>query len=67
MSTPIDLIDMEVPGVVIIDPGHGGNDSGAVGRTDATVLEKDLALEYSLSLKQKVTNKFGAEKHGLLS
>jgi N-acetylmuramoyl-L-alanine amidase len=61
----IDLIDMEVPGVVVIDPGHGGKDSGAVGRTDSTILEKDLALEYSLSLKQKVTDKFGAEKHNL--
>jgi N-acetylmuramoyl-L-alanine amidase len=65
MNTPIDLIDMEVPGVVIIDPGHGGLDSGAVGRTDAAVLEKDLALEYSLSLKQKVIDKFKAEKRNL--
>ena len=65
MSTPIVLIDMEVPGVVIIDPGHGGQDSGAVGRTDRTILEKDLALEYSFSLRQKVIDKFGAEKHNL--
>lgn len=65
VSTPIDLIDMEVPGVVIIDPGHGGQDSGAVGRTDSSILEKDLALEYSLSLKQKMIDKFAVEKHGL--
>jgi N-acetylmuramoyl-L-alanine amidase len=65
MSTPLDLIDMEVPGVVVIDPGHGGQDSGAVGRTDTSILEKDLALEYSLSLRQKVIDKFAAEKHGL--
>lgn len=65
MSTPIDLIDMEVPAVVVIDPGHGGQDSGAVGRTDSTVLEKDLALEYSLRLRQKVIDKFSAEKRGL--
>ncbi|MGB3119983.1 MAG: N-acetylmuramoyl-L-alanine amidase, partial [Verrucomicrobiales bacterium] len=65
MSTPIVLIDMEVPGVVIIDPGHGGQDSGAVGRTDRTILEKDLALEYSFSLRQKVIDKFGAGKHNL--
>ena len=64
-STPIDLIDMEVPGVVVIDPGHGGQDSGAVGRTDSSVLEKDLALAYSLSLRQKVIDKFAAEKHRL--
>jgi N-acetylmuramoyl-L-alanine amidase len=64
-TTPIDLIDMEVPGVVVIDPGHGGQDSGAVGRTDTSVLEKDLALAYSLSLRQNVIDKFAAEKHGL--
>ena len=66
MTTPIDLIDMEVPGVVIIDPGHGDRDSGAVGRTDNAVLEKDLALAYSLSLRQKVIDKFAAEKQGLM-
>ena len=65
MSTPMDLIDMEVPGVVVIDPGHGGQDSGTVGIADNTILEKDLALGYSLSLKQKVIDKFNAEKHGL--
>nr|WP_246418258.1 N-acetylmuramoyl-L-alanine amidase [Haloferula luteola] len=57
---------MEVPGVVVIDPGHGDHDSGAVGRTDNTVLEKDLALAYSLSLRQKAIDKFAAEKHGLM-
>ncbi len=65
ISTPIDLIDMEVPGVVVIDPGHGGQDSGAVGRTDTSILEKDLALEYSLSLQREVIEKFAAERHGL--
>lgn len=65
MSAPMDLIDMEVPGVVVIDPGHGGQDSGTVGIADNTILEKDLALEYSLSLKQKVIDKFNAEARGL--
>ncbi|OYW70440.1 MAG: hypothetical protein B7Z37_30700, partial [Verrucomicrobia bacterium 12-59-8] len=63
-STPIDLIDMEVPGVVVIDPGHGGTDSGTPG-SDPTVLEKDLVLPYGLDLRQKVIDKFTAEKHGL--
>jgi N-acetylmuramoyl-L-alanine amidase len=63
MSTSIDLIDMEVPGVVVIDPGHGGYDSGAVGA--GGVKEKDLALAYSLSLRQKLIDKFASEKQGL--
>ena len=65
ISFPINLIDMEVVGVVVIDPGHGGKDSGAVGRTDSSILEKELALEYSLSLKQNLINKFATEKHGV--
>ncbi|MBB5353743.1 N-acetylmuramoyl-L-alanine amidase [Haloferula luteola] len=65
VNTPIDLIDMEVPGVVVIDPGHGGNDSGAVGRTDNTVLEKDLALAYSLKLRDELIDEFNDEERGL--
>ena len=37
--------------VVVIDPGHGGNDHGATGKYYATK-EKDLTLEYSLALKK---------------
>ena len=65
MSTPIDLIDMEVPGVVVIDPGHGGTDSGAVGRTDDTVKEKDMTLTYGLRLREELVRKFAAEERGL--
>ncbi len=54
----IDLIDMEVPAVVVIDPGHGGTDPGAVGRTDRTVEEADLALAYGLDLNRLVSGKF---------
>jgi N-acetylmuramoyl-L-alanine amidase len=36
--------------VVVIDPGHGGYDSGAVGRF-TKVLEKDLNLQVSLKLR----------------
>lgn len=38
--------------VIIIDPGHGGIDSGAVGKCGA--LEKDLNLQISLKLKDKL-------------
>ncbi|MCB1097915.1 MAG: N-acetylmuramoyl-L-alanine amidase [Verrucomicrobiae bacterium] len=55
---------MEVPGVVVIDPGHGGNDSSAVGRTDNTVWEKDLALGYGLKLRDESIDKFNDENVG---
>jgi N-acetylmuramoyl-L-alanine amidase len=64
MSTPIDLIDMEVPGVVVIDPGHGGDDTGTDG-SDPAVKEAHLVLPYGQDLRQKVIDKFTAEKHGL--
>ncbi len=40
--------------VIIIDPGHGGRDPGAVGNGD--VLEKDLNLDIAKKLKQALTN-----------
>ena len=65
VDTAIDLIDMEVPGIVVIDPGHGGGDSGAVGRTDNSVLEKNLVLSYSLKLRDELKEKFKDEKRNL--
>ncbi|MES2466127.1 MAG: N-acetylmuramoyl-L-alanine amidase [Verrucomicrobiota bacterium] len=62
-AMPIDLIDMEVPGVVVIDPGHGGIDSGTVGA--GGVEEKELALAYGLSLRQQLIKKFTEENRGL--
>ena len=37
--------------VVVIDPGHGGNDPGKVGINQA--LEKDVNLEIALKLKKE--------------
>ncbi len=61
----IDLIDMEVPAVVMIDPGHGAHDAGAIARTDPSILEKDLAWAYATELRDDVARKFKDEKRGL--
>ncbi|MBE3554124.1 MAG: N-acetylmuramoyl-L-alanine amidase [Thermicanus sp.] len=39
--------------VIVIDPGHGGKDSGASG-VNTDVLEKDLNLEVALLLEKKL-------------
>lgn len=41
---------MEKEKIVVIDPGHGGNDPGKVGINDA--LEKDINLEISFLVKK---------------
>ena len=38
--------------VLVIDPGHGGIDPGAIGAND--VLEKDIVLEFSLELASQL-------------
>jgi len=42
---------------VVIDPGHGGKDSGAVGGTGLT--EKEIVLDVSKRLKKKLESNFG--------
>ncbi len=59
VDTPIDLIDMEVPGVVVIDPGHGGTSSvSGSSWNNATspsgVREKAMALDYGLALRDSL-------------
>lgn len=48
---------LAAPLVVVIDPGHGGTQSGASG---AGALEKTVALELSLKLKERLEAALGA-------
>ena len=41
-------------GSVLLDPGHGGSDSGAIGPTG--LKEKDVNLDIALKLKEKLQN-----------
>lgn len=45
--------------LVVIDPGHGGIDSGAVGRKHT--LEKEITLAFSKQLKEELTTRYGIE------
>jgi N-acetylmuramoyl-L-alanine amidase len=45
---------------VVIDPGHGGKDCGAVGY-DRAVMEKNVTLEVSKRLARKVKERIGCE------
>jgi N-acetylmuramoyl-L-alanine amidase len=59
VGDPAKVADLEVPAVVVIDPGHGGADSGAVG-SDGTSLEKNLTLSYSLDLQRALQDQLDA-------
>lgn len=45
--------------VVLIDPGHGGEEAGAVGHINSKkkIFEKDLALRLSLKIKEHLSKK----------
>jgi N-acetylmuramoyl-L-alanine amidase len=43
--------------VIVIDPGHGGTDPGAIGSKGT--LEKNVTLAYALELKKYLETKFG--------
>jgi len=40
--------------LIVVDPGHGGFSTGAVGRGPTTVYEKDVALAIALKLRQSL-------------
>ncbi|MBN2695693.1 N-acetylmuramoyl-L-alanine amidase [bacterium] len=42
--------------IIVIDPGHGGDDPGAVDSTKK-IMEKDITLEVALKLQKKIAKK----------
>ena len=52
---PVSAVPTDSSNVFIIDPGHGGMDSGAVGTSG--VLEKDINLQVALKLKSLLEEK----------
>ena len=69
-TASIDLIDMEVPGVVVIDPGHGGtaNSNGSSynnAESPSGVLEKTMTLDYGLALRTALRAKRQQDKLNL--
>ncbi len=42
--------------LIVIDPGHGGSSSGALGRGDGLVYEKDVTLAIALKLRKELEN-----------
>jgi N-acetylmuramoyl-L-alanine amidase len=46
-------------GKVVIDPGHGGHDTGTIGPNG--LLEKNLVLDVALRLGKLITQRLGAE------
>lgn len=54
------VMEMNTPGVlrtIVIDPGHGGDDSGVVGR--GGTLEKDYVLTFARRLKARIEERIG--------
>ncbi len=46
-------------GKIVLDPGHGGHDTGTIGPTG--LQEKDLVLDVALRLGQLISERLGAE------
>ncbi len=49
MTTPIDLIDLEVPGIIVIDPGHGVGPAGSSNEIGGTGVATG-AQEHAIAL-----------------
>ncbi|HLB25664.1 MAG TPA: N-acetylmuramoyl-L-alanine amidase [Nitrospirota bacterium] len=55
VSTPIGICI----GTIVIDPGHGGKDTGAIGRNG--LLEKDVVLDVGLRLREIIRRELGCK------
>lgn len=65
------LLDLEVPGVIVIDPGHGGDQdmrsstaNNATSHTSA-ILEKDLTLDFGLRTRSALRASRSGENQNL--
>lgn len=60
MDEPAELIDLEVPGVVVLDPGHGGtenlpgSDADHAQGASSGVHEKDLTLDFCRRVRTRL-------------
>ena len=46
-------------GTIVIDPGHGGKDTGAIGKNG--LLEKDVVLDIGLRLREIISRELGCK------
>jgi N-acetylmuramoyl-L-alanine amidase len=65
-TTPINLIDLEVPGVIVIDPGHGigaaGSSKAIGGQGDFTsALEHEFAFDIGTRMATDLRRRRGAK------
>lgn len=72
IDQPFNLIDMEVPAVVVIDPGHGGtaetdfvNSTWNNSKSPSGKLEKNMALDYGFELNQSLEKYAQAQRLNL--
>lgn len=71
IDIPFDLIDMEVPAVVVIDPGHGGkvdldgSDANHATGKPSGVEEREMTLDYGIVLFNSLKNTRNHEKLNL--
>lgn len=58
-ATPAEM-RLRAISIVVLDPGHGGDDTGVRASTATPIAEKDLALELARRIEALVTSQTGA-------
>lgn len=67
----VELIDLEVPGIIVIDPGHGGesNETGSSANNATShtsgILEKELTLDFGLRTRTALRSLRAGENRNL--